>query len=389
MKVAMAVLAFLTLHKRDGSWQIVGGDSTAANTGKYIGAFAFLEDMRQGKLLWVICVLHLNELPLRHIFVFVDGPTSSNNTFKGVIGKLLPHIEELDWCVKFEMLQIGPGMPELTEEVAADLSSDQRMLYLVFVSIWSGEIRVELYSLTPGPISHSRWLTLCVRILLLFLKKHSLKGKNKKNLLVIVKFLMSNYVPMWFTYKQHTGITEAPKHLYKQTQLMKFLEEPVLSIAKENIARNAYWAHPEVLLLAMLADQKESIRSKAVDKILSVRGDLDYGDSRPRLYEVPVLKFNARSYTEMIDWKTEAIYEPVFTVSINKDELLSLKYSPLSLPRYPSNTQSVERLVKQVSRAASSVAGYEARDGFLRASATSRQLLPKFESKKDFENNVV
>ena len=163
----------------------------------------------------------------------------------------------------------------------------------------------------------------------------------------------------------------------------------MISIAKENIARNAYWAHPEVLLLAMLADQKESIRSKAVDKILCVRGDSDYGDSRPRLYEVPVLKFNARSYTEMIDWKTEAIYEPVLTVSMSKDELLSLKHSPLSVPRYPSNTQSVERLVKQVSRAASSVAGFEARDGFLRASATSRQLLPKFESKKDFENNFV
>ena len=85
----MAVLAFLSLHKLDGSWQIVGGDSTAANTGKYIGAFASLENMRQGKLLWVFCVLHLNELPLRHIFVFVNAPTSGNKTFKGVIGKLL------------------------------------------------------------------------------------------------------------------------------------------------------------------------------------------------------------------------------------------------------------------------------------------------------------
>ena len=91
----------------------------------------------------------------------------------------------------------------------------------------------------------------------------------------------------------------------------------------------------------------------------------------------------------MIDWKKEMIYEPVVTVKMSKAELLSLKDTPLSLPHYPSNTQSVERLVKQTTRAASLVAGHEARDGFLRASAMSRQLLPKFESKRDFENNFV
>ena len=272
--------------------------------------------------------------------------------------------------------------------MANDLSSDQRLLYLAFVSVWSGETRVELYSLTPGPISHSRWLTLCERILLLYLKKNKLKGKNKKNLLVLVKFLMTNYVPMWFTFKQHSKITDAPKHLYTQTQLLKHLQEPVLSIARDNIARNAYWAHPEVLLLSMLADEKKSIRSKAVDRILCLRGGADHGDDQLRLYEVPEIQFNARSFDMMIDWKKEMIYEPVVTVKM-KAELLSLKDTPLSLPHYPSNTQSVERLVKQTTRAASLVAGHEARDGFLRASAMSRQLLPKFESKRDFENNFV
>ena len=167
-QIADSVLEFLTSHKLADSWQIVGGDSTAANTGKHNGAFACLEKKLGGKLTWVLCMLHLNELPLRHIFVHLDGPTSSNNTFMGVIGKLLPQVEDLDWSGKFDQVQLGPGIPDLSEDVASDLSSDQRMLYLAFVSIWSGKIRVELYSLTPGPISHSRWLTLCLMILLLF-----------------------------------------------------------------------------------------------------------------------------------------------------------------------------------------------------------------------------
>ena len=170
---------------------------------------------------------------------------------------------------------------------------------------------------------------------------------------------------MWFACKQHVRITEGPKHLHNQTKLLKVVKEPVLSIAKKNVAQNAYWAHPEVLLVAMLADNSKSIRTKAVEKILSLRGDSDFGDDQPRLYEVPQLKFNANCYTDMIDWKQEKIYEPVLTVKMSKEELLALKDSPLNLPRYPSNTQSVERLVKQTSRAASSVAGFDARDRFL------------------------
>ena len=280
-QVAAAVLGYLSEHNLADSWQIVGGDSTAANTGKHIGAFASLEKKLNRRLLWVLCMLHLNELPLRHVFVGLDGLTASNNTFKGVIGKILPRVEELDWTDKFEKVQVGQGIPELSEEIASDLSSDQRMLYLAFVSIWNGQIRIELYNLSPGPISHSRWLTLCLRILILYMKSHRLKGKNKANLLLLVQFLMSNYVPMWFACKQHTRITDGPKHLFNQIKLIKLLNDPVLSIVKENIAQNAYWAHPEVLLLSMLADKEAVTRSKAAERILLLRGGQDLGDDQP------------------------------------------------------------------------------------------------------------
>ena len=124
-QVAEAVLNFLREHNLDSSWLIVGGDSTAANTGKYIGAFASLEKKLWRRLLWILCMLHLNELPWRHIFVALDGPTSSHNTFLGVIGKILPNVEDLDWSAKVEKVQLGPGLPELPEVVASDLSSDQ------------------------------------------------------------------------------------------------------------------------------------------------------------------------------------------------------------------------------------------------------------------------
>ena len=70
-------------------------------------------------------------------------------------------------------------------------------------------------------------------------------------------------------------------------------------------------------------------------------------------------------------------------------ELSDLVETPLFVPAYPSHTQSVERQVKQTTRASAAVAGYSARDGCIRSSAAARKLLPKFESKKDFQNNFV
>ena len=43
-QVATALFDYLTEHRAETSWQIVGGDSTAANTGKWSGAFACFKD---------------------------------------------------------------------------------------------------------------------------------------------------------------------------------------------------------------------------------------------------------------------------------------------------------------------------------------------------------
>ena len=106
-----------------------------------------VEVLLKRKLLRVVCTLHLNELPLRHVFIEIDGPTDSKNTFKGAIGKLLPKVEEFDFNPRFKKVTDGPGLPSISENVAADLSSDQRLLYSAFQSVRTGVIRPELHSL--------------------------------------------------------------------------------------------------------------------------------------------------------------------------------------------------------------------------------------------------
>ena len=62
--------------------RVVGADSTNTNTGWKGGIIKKFEDRRNEKVHWSVCDLHTNELPLRHLFENVDGPTSGNNSFK-------------------------------------------------------------------------------------------------------------------------------------------------------------------------------------------------------------------------------------------------------------------------------------------------------------------
>ena len=66
--------------------KIVGSDGTPVMTGKSKGFIASLETLIGRPLQWVICLLHLNELPLRHVFQKLDGVISEPDSFSGPIG---------------------------------------------------------------------------------------------------------------------------------------------------------------------------------------------------------------------------------------------------------------------------------------------------------------
>ena len=48
-------------------------DDTNVNVGNRTGRICYLERKLQRKLLWLICKLHGNELPMRHVFSHFDG----------------------------------------------------------------------------------------------------------------------------------------------------------------------------------------------------------------------------------------------------------------------------------------------------------------------------
>jgi len=142
---------------------VIGTDGTAAMTGPHNGAIRCLEERLNKPLQWSVCLLHTNELPLRHVFLALDGKTKGPDSFSGPIGKKL-NGDPSSWSVvDFDKIP-NPNFPVLAQETIESLSSDQYYAYNSSLGVISGYIQ-DVSDLKIGPLCHARWLTLACRIL--------------------------------------------------------------------------------------------------------------------------------------------------------------------------------------------------------------------------------
>ena len=185
----------------------------------------------------------------------------------------------------------------------------------------------------------------------------------------------------------------------------KFPSGKVKSIAMKVVKYNAFSAHPENVLLCMLADEDDDARRIAVNKIMSMRGrlpdfrvdddfeggsiELDDEDDQPtgerenqdvRKFCVPKINVEAKVYGNLND---PGVTEPPVTKRMSIEQIEQFRSKPLRLC-HPCHSQSVERHVKLVSEASQTVAGFEKRDGHVHMKIKSRKLMPIFDTKKDF-----
>ena len=117
-------------------------------------------------------------------------------------------------------------------------------------------------------------------------------------------------------------------------QLLRLLPAHVVDIVKPIVSRNAYFAHPENLLLAMLDDEDENIRKKAVDIIKDIRTEHQPSHRPVRPFSVPEIDYNADNYYSMIDWESLHLTEPPLTYHLSNDELDQIKDEALTLLPY-------------------------------------------------------
>ena len=72
----------------------------------------------------IICLLHLNELPLRHLFCHLEGVTSRSDSFKGDLGKKLLKYVWKDKKVSFSIVK--GKLPYISEEQLNNTNNTSR-----------------------------------------------------------------------------------------------------------------------------------------------------------------------------------------------------------------------------------------------------------------------
>ena len=390
---------------------LVKADGTNVNTGHLLGSIRCLEMFLGRPLQWDICLLHLNELPLRHVFMNLDGTTKGPDKFAGPIGsELNGNVSE--WkVIKFKPIPYA-GFVFLDNATIDKLSTDQYYAYRICWSVITGEVDEDLALLEVGPLNHSRWLTLACRILRYYVSV----SKPSRNLKTIADFVVKVYFASWFQIKINKKLTDGSKNLFFLLQrINKISQISIREICYQVINNNSYFAHGENILLAMVADEDEEVRRIAINKILSLKGygatnedtededfeggiinenddeeeeDSDENDNYPpmnkdvRFFRKLKINFKASSYYEMTP-STQWQSIPPILQQLNYNEIQNLRLNPFS-SKHECHSQNVERHIKSVTEASSAVAGHDRRDGLIRNKIRSRKLMNSFESKRSF-----
>lgn len=180
----------------------IGGDGCPTNTGYKKGVIRQIEEQLERPLIWIICLLHLLELPLKKIFECLFEKGKGPNDFGPELGDKLEHCHEFP--VK-NFKKVNVKFPKMNLE---DLSTDQKYLFMLAVGIKDGKISAKLSKYKPGPLNHARWLTFAARVLRYYV---SIENPSK-NLLILVTYIMKVYVPMWQAIKTENNVSKGSIH---------------------------------------------------------------------------------------------------------------------------------------------------------------------------------
>jgi hypothetical protein len=227
----------------------------------------------------------------------------------------------------------------------------------------------------------------------LWTSEHGLKGGDLENLEMMVEWLVGCYYPMWFAIKIHHHWLNGPHHVLHQLSLLRQHREVVQHFTVDAVRRGSWLTHSEMVLQTLICSEEETDRRFAVNKIIEVREQKRQDTENKqkeesndktkvkrgrktaksvktiRARKTPDINLEATSLISLISWDDD-VHEPVLTMSLTEEQLRQFYKEPMTgIPDFSIHTQSIERCVKQVTRAAASVYGYQKRDGFIRASA--------------------
>ena len=216
--------------------------------------------------------------------------------------------------------------------MAADLSDDQRLMYRYSRAVDDGVLSADLARTKPGPLNHARWLTPAIRVLVLYTRT----ATPTPALASMATFIQQVYVPVWFGIRSRPTFVHGHMHLFRLMQLVTAQPGDVQQAVRSTVEPNAYFAHPENLLVAMVSDSYGPVLDQGVSRLLAARKqELGATASKRRQFRVPALNWEAQSYPSMIKWEEVNVTEPSVTAVLPDSAIEAVRDQPLEFPGFP------------------------------------------------------
>ena len=213
------------------------------------------------------CSLHQGELPLRHVISEIDGKTNDPKKYKGAIGEQASGI----FMDEQPLIQFVPIDSEIelyvNPDIVCDLSTDQCKLYEYCVGIAKCSISIKYANKKPGPVSHAQWLTLALRIMMVYARTEI----PTHDLNCVTRYIIQVNCPMWFAVKISGYYKDAPRLLHKTIELVKKQDERIQKIVLKNLQSNSFCCCQENFLCAMPLENEKVVRDLALNQILQIR----------------------------------------------------------------------------------------------------------------------
>ena len=299
----------LTFINADGCPVNVGGGD------KQEGAIFYLEKMLQRNLIILICLLHLNELVLRHLMLDCWGfKTSGPYNFADDLGKIIKALKDnLKEILNFEKIKTKVPL-DLPSELL-EKGSDQEYLYKIFIGIHNGKLDPSFLDesfvkRSPGNIGFARWLTIILNAARLYVQMtRPRKGKINEMGLNLDQYLCLKrlvtygsqvYAPMFFEIKQKWHMKNGSLNYHKLlTETRSFCKRDEFTCVKEVLTTNGFFAAGENILMAAMLGDDLSFRKKALAILKKIKNP-----NKLKKFLVPKgnINFKANHYFDLLDF---------------------------------------------------------------------------------------
>ena len=193
--------------------QAIVCDGTINNTRKNNGILRKMSEQLGRPLQWLVCQLHMNDLPFRKYSLQVDGKQMTGPAMSsGVIAKAIMFNPKDIPIVDF--FPIAGKFVDAPGDVYKDLSTDQGYLLKACLTV---QVRCDLHQympflecLQPDNINHARLLTKASRVLCLYMSQ----TVPSKPLQGLVSFIVNVYGPTRFYIKFHSGCHDGSRNFF-------------------------------------------------------------------------------------------------------------------------------------------------------------------------------